>query len=210
MFRNVNFVVINIASCLLYSATFSVILIIPFFLYKSANISTNEAGLILSIGFIGTSIAGLISGKLIGKFKSNHMSFSGILITGIGLCLIGYADPSVNLHWMIPAIFLQGIGTGLFQSSYLFTVTGLLPVSQRGVSGSIVMLTRTIGVVSGVSLLTLGFAWLNQINHETGLHSEEIFNKSFQHIFILAGSVLLLFLLATMTRPTIWFGKRLK
>ena len=210
MFRNINFVVINIASCLLYSATFSVILIIPFFLYKSANISTNEAGFILSIGFIGTSIAGLISGKLIGKFKSNHMSFSGILITGIGLCLIGYADPSVNLYWMIPAIFLQGIGTGLFQSSYLFTVTGLLPVSQRGVSGSIVMLTRTIGVVSGVSLLTLGFAWLNKINHETGLNSEEIFNKSFQQIFILAGGVLLLFLLATMTRPTIWFGKRFK
>ena len=72
------------------------------------------------------------------------------------------------------------------------------------------MLTRTIGVVSGVSLLTLGFAWLNKINHETGLHSEAIFNKSFQQIFILAGGVLLLFLLATMTRPTIWFGKRFK
>ena len=210
IFKNINFIVINIASCLLYSATFSVILIIPFFLYKSANISTHEAGFILSIGFIGTSIAGLISGKLIGRFRPNHMSFSGMLITAIGLCLIGYDDPSISLHWMIAAIFLQGIGTGLFQSSYLFIITGLLPVNQRGVSGSIVMLTRTIGVVSGVSLLTLGFAWLNSINSETGLHSDEIFNKSFQHIFILAGGVLLLFLLATITRPTVWFGKNLK
>ena len=56
IFKNINFIVINIASCLLYSATFSVILIIPFFLYKSANISTHEAGFILSIGFIGPSI----------------------------------------------------------------------------------------------------------------------------------------------------------
>ena len=138
------------------------------------------------------------------------MSFSGMLITAIGLCLIGYADPSISLAWMIAAIFLQGIGTGLFQSSYLFIITGLLPVNQRGVSGSIVMLTRTIGVVSGVSLLTLGFAWLNRINSETGLHSDEIFNKSFQHIFILAGGALLLFLLATITRQKVWFGKNLK
>ncbi|MAZ98207.1 MAG: hypothetical protein CMM39_02115 [Rhodospirillaceae bacterium] len=207
IFSNINFVIINLASCLLYSMTFSVILIIPFLLYKTSTISTNEAGFILSVGFIGASLAGLISGRLIGALKSNYISFLGILITGIGLSLIGYTDPSTGLFWMILAISLQGIGTGLFQSSYLFIVTGLLPVSQRGVSGSIVMLTRTIGVVSGVSMLTLGFAWLNKINQETGINPDEVFNKSFQQIFVLAGGVLLLFLLATLTKPTIWFGK---
>mgnify|MGYP006082588377 FL=1 len=207
IFKNINFVVINLASCLLYSVTFSVILIVPFFLYKTATISTNEAGFILSVGFIGASIAGLISGKLIGALQSNYMSFFGILITGIGLSLIGYADPSTGLFWMISAIFLQGVGTGLFQSSYLFIITGLLPASQRGVSGSIVMLTRTIGVVSGVSMLTLGFAWLNKVNQVTDLNPDEVFNKSFQQIFVLAGGVLLLFLLATLAKPTIWFGK---
>jgi MFS family permease len=210
IFKNINFVVINLASCLLYSVTFSVILIVPFFLYKTATISTNEAGFILSVGFIGASIAGLISGKLIGALQSNYMSFFGILITGIGLSLIGYADPSTGLFWMISAIFLQGVGTGLFQSSYLFIITGLLPASQRGVSGSIVMLTRTIGVVSGVSMLTLGFAWLNKVNQVTGLNPDEVFNKSFQQIFVLAGGVLLLFLLATLAKPTIWFGKNSK
>ena len=58
--------------------------------------------------------------------------------------------------------------------------------------------------------ITISNTGVTRINSETGLRSDEIFNKSFQHIFILAGGVLLLFLLATITRPKVWFGKNLK
>ena len=80
---------------------------------------------------------------------------------------------------------------------------------------SIVMLVFGYLGETGLMNVTVGFvigmvAWLYIIYLVTGLHSEEIFNISFLQIFILAGGVLLLFLLATMTRPTIWFGKRFK
>ena len=210
VFKNISFVIINLASCLLYLVTFTVILIIPFALYRISSISTNEAGFILSIGFVGASLAGIITGRLIGPFKVNHMCFTGILLAGIGLSLMACIRLPDHLFFMAAALFLQGFGTGLFQTSYLFIITGMLPDSQRGVSGSIAMLTRTIGVVSGVSLLTLAFSWFNKTNTEAGLEMSEIFHKSFQQIFGLAGGTLLLFLLITLIKPRVWFGKKTK
>ena len=58
---------------------------------------------------------------------------------------------------LVPALLVQGFGQGLFQVAFLDIVTGTLPASARGVAGSLGMLTRTIGVVIGASVLTLMF-----------------------------------------------------
>ena len=207
VFQNIEFVILNIASCFLYLTTFSVILIIPFFLYRTEGLSANDAGLILSVGFIGTSIAGLLGGRIIGTVNPRLVSFFGVLITGLGLTSISGVQGPNDIPWLIVALVLQGVGTGLFQASYMYSITGMLPSTQRGGSGSITMLTRTIGVVSGVTVLTLAFVWLNQNGGTAALDEDTQFQKSFQAIFVLAGGGLLVFLLATMAWPRVWFGR---
>ncbi|MBH67396.1 MAG: hypothetical protein CMM58_03495 [Rhodospirillaceae bacterium] len=207
VFQNIEFVILNIASCFLYLTTFSVILIIPFFLYRTEGLSANDAGLILSVGFVGTSIAGLLGGRIIGTINPRLVSFFGVLITGLGLTSISGVQGPDDIPWMIASLVLQGAGTGLFQASYMYSITGMLPITQRGVSGSITMLTRTIGVVSGVTVLTLAFVWLNQNGGTAALDEDTQFQKSFQAIFVLAGGGLLVFLLATMAWPRVWFGR---
>ena len=199
IFRNIEFVILNLASCFTYLATFSVILFIPFFLYQISTISTNEAGLILAIGFFGTSIAGILGGRFLNKLGSRRLGFAGILITAIGLCALGLVNGPDDIPWMLLALFIQGVGTGLFQTSYMYSITGMLPSDQRGVSGSITMLTRTIGVVSGVTILTLVFSWLDAAGNE--------FQESFKFIFNLVGGGLFVFLLTTLRWPQVWFRK---
>jgi MFS family permease len=58
---------------------------------------------------------------------------------------------------MMADLALQGVGAGFFQVAYMEIVMGTLPLQHRGVAGSLSMLTRTIGTVTGATLLTLAF-----------------------------------------------------
>ena len=52
---------------------------------------------------------------------------------------------------------LQGFGVGLFQVAYFDIVTASIPRADRGVAGSLVMMTRTVGTVTGATVLMLLF-----------------------------------------------------
>ena len=52
---------------------------------------------------------------------------------------------------------VHGLGLGLFQVAYMDVVMATLAPQHRGVAGSLTMLTRTLGVVTGTALLTLIF-----------------------------------------------------
>ena len=54
-------------------------------------------------------------------------------------------------------MFLQGSGVGFFQVAYFDIATATIPRAQRGVAGSLVMMTRTVGVVTGATVLMLVF-----------------------------------------------------
>ena len=207
VFRNSEFSIINLTSCLVYLVTFSVVLLIPFLLPRLPGLSISEAGLILAVGFIGTSLAAPLGGRLIGRLRANWVGFVGVLLTGLGLMAIGRVRGAEDLGWMVGALLVQGIGTGLFQVSYLYILTGILPHSERGVSGGLAMLTRTLGVVTGVTALTLSMVWLREHAVTNGHDAAESFRIGFQNTFLLAGGGLLLFLLATMVRPRVWLGR---
>ena len=74
--------------------------------------------------------------------------------------------------------------------SYTDSVTATLPRQDRGVAGSLAMMTRTLGVVTAASLLTLLFAGL-----QTGAVSDEAFLAAFRGTFALAALIPLLTLL---------------
>lgn len=207
VFRNIDFTIVNLTSCLVYLATFAVMLVMPFLLPRLPGLSVSSAGMVLAVGFVGASIAAPIGGRLIGPLRANQVCFTGAVMTGLGILAIGQVSGAKDLPWMIGALLLQGIGTGLFQVSYMYIVTGTLPVAERGVSGSLAMLTRTIGVVTSVTTLTLAFAWLRDSETARGLGEAESFQIAFQGTFTLAGGGLLVFLLATMLRPRIWLGR---
>ena len=50
-----------------------------------------------------------------------------------------------------------GVGQGLFQVGYMDTTTSLLPAHERGVAGSLVSVTRLLGIALGA----VGIGWFN-------------------------------------------------
>ena len=106
---------------------------------------------------------------------------------------------------MVALLLLNGIGLGLFQVSCLDLVTAVLPRADRGVAGSLVMVTRTIGVMLGATLLTLLFVAMEQGAADAG--ADNAFLTGFQSTFRYTGGLLALFLLVSCLRPRLWFSR---
>jgi hypothetical protein len=96
---------------------------------------------------------------------------------------------------------LQGFGMGLFQVAYFDIATATLPKENRGVAGSLVLMTRTVGLVMGASVLMLAFRGLSEAAGGTG-HAALL--AGFSGAFAIAGSISLLVVLAALLRG--WAG----
>jgi MFS family permease len=83
---------------------------------------------------------------------------------------------------MVLTLAVQGLGVGLFQTAYMDMVMRASPLADRGVAGSLAILTRTIGTVTGAALLTLIFSLLGK-----GGPSGDDFLASFAALFKLVG-----------------------
>src|SRR5205814_10480787 len=95
---------------------------------------------------------------------------------------------------------LQGVGLGLYQVAYFDIATATLPIENRGVAGSLVMMTRTLGLVIGATVLTLAFQSLGELALEQGAGATAGFLGGFNGAFRLAAALSLAIAVAALLR----------
>ena len=124
---------------------------------------------------------------MIGHFPAERVAPAGALSTGAGLFLIGSWQPDTPPVVMVLALVLHGLGMGFFQVAYMEIVIAASPLAHRGVAGSLSMLTRTIGIVTGAAVLTLGFEAIASTARDGGADEAQAFLTAFHTMFRLAG-----------------------
>ena len=187
LFRNRAFAAINLAGVLMYFATFSVLLIGPYFLVRHTSLPLPVAGALLATGFVAMATVSPVAGWLIGRIPAERIAPLGSLIAGLGLFLIGEWQPDTPPQFMLIGLLLQGFGAGLFQVSYMEIVMAASPSAHRGVAGSLSMLTRTIGVVTAAAGLTLAFQALQGAALAQGGATAPAFLSAFHTLFRCVG-----------------------
>jgi hypothetical protein len=108
---------------------------------------------------------------------------------GVGLFWIGNWQPDTAPLLMVLSLAVQGCGLACFQVSYMELVMDATPLAHRGVAGSLGMLTRTIGTVTGASVLTLAFQTLQSLALAGGEAAPEAFLSAYHATFRLVGIV---------------------
>jgi MFS family permease len=158
VFRLPGFAALNAGPVLAHMAGFAVLLFVPYFLTGVAGLPTGLGGLVLATSAIGSMATSLAGGWMLGRVRPWTLVRLGVALTGAGLGAMAFWDGDTPLAWMLAALLLHGAGLGLLQVSHADIVTAALPRQDRGVAGSLAMMTRTLGVVAAASLLTLLFA----------------------------------------------------
>ena len=191
VFRIAGFAFINFASVLIYLTGFSVLLFVPYYLVRFTGLPLAMAGAVLALSFAGMMAASPIAGRMIERIPAGRVALLGGLLAGAGLILIGSWDagaPGQTIA-IVSALLLQGFGAGLFQVAYTDVVMGTIPRQHRGIAGSLAMLTRTLGIVGGATLLTLVFHAVTAAAQAHGNDAAAGFLTAFRATFRLAGVV---------------------
>lgn len=172
-FRSRLFSGVQLASVVLSLASFANLLLLPYVLTRGPQaLPIGAAGLVLALYPSGAVIGSLLAGRL-----GARTSAIGLMVWGMGGAAIGLLAtalllvPAPQLLGGLPAATLGvgmlvcGVGQGLFQVGYMDTTISLLPAQERGVAGSLVSVTRLLGIALGA----VGIAWFDAWGGSTAL-----------------------------------------
>jgi len=200
LFRNPAFALFNLTNIAVNFAGFSVLLLVPYFLVSAAGLPLALSGAVLASGALGMIAAAQAGGHLAQRFGAGRIAATGAVLVVCGIALIGFWPHQASPAIMVATLLVHGAGLGLFQISCLEAVTVVVPRIDRGVAGSLVMVTRTIGVVLAASLLTLLFVTLRGTAAASG--APDAFLAGFQATFRYTAGFLLAYLAVA------WFVSR--
>jgi MFS family permease len=156
------FALLNLLSMLINLAAFSVWLLVPYFLARVPFYSLTESGAILAMAAAGAALSAPIAGRLAGRrISTKWLAICGAVANGLGLLLMSAWTEQTPTFLRITGLAIQGVGLGFFQTAYADIVTTALPLEDRGVAGSLVLLTRTFGTVTAASVVFLVFEILS-------------------------------------------------
>jgi EmrB/QacA subfamily drug resistance transporter len=189
LFRIRGFAAVNLGHTLMNFSGFAIMLLMPFYLDRVAKLETLALGLVLAASPLGMILAAPIAGRLAGRIGPRRLTVAGAVCAAVGLAGIALSAGQVEVGVLALAMFAQGFGMGLFQVAYFDIVTATIPRQDRGVAGSLGMLTRTGGVVLGASGLMLAFQTLRDVAAVQGGSDAAAFLFGFRGAFALAAGL---------------------
>jgi MFS family permease len=207
LFGDLEFAIMNAASIAVHFAAFGVLILVPYYLVRTGGLEAAAGGVVLALGAGGTVAGSWAAGRLAGRVRIGRLALAGLVLCAVGLGSIAAWTHSASVAAMGLSLMVQGIGLGLFQVAYADFVTATLPVAERGVAGSLTMVTRTIGVVTGATGLSAAFAHFEAAALAAGASTSDAFLAGFRTTFLGVAVALVLLLALSLLRPGVWFGR---
>ena len=199
LFADPAFTVPNVMNVLAGLAGFSILLLTPYYLVNVLKLSALASGMVLALAFVGSLTGAPLSAWLVARIGQRPTAFAGVALVGLGLLPLAFTGASTPVAVVALLLFAEGVGQGLLNVAYTDIVTSTLSVRDRGVAGSLALLTRTLGTVSGASVLTTLHA-----AGAAGLPGLDGFLAGYRYAFLAAGGGLLLALLLSLAVPRAW------
>jgi MFS family permease len=198
--RDPGFALLNLSSAAVHLTAFAIPLLVPYYLARISGHGPLQIGGLLTPWPVGMMVGSILAAPVARALGRRPTVLIGGALLAIGQFAIGSwpAGPAV----MLSALFVHGAGIGLFQVAYTDIVIAALPQHDRGVAGSLTILTRTIGILVGAAALTAALQSIEAGNLAAGQSAREAFLAAFQSVF--HGSALvfaLFFALASVRRP---------
>ncbi len=138
---------------LAFMGTSATLFMMPVFLQSLQGRSEALTGMIMFFSALGMGIAAQTSGRLSDRFgyrRFTLMGFAVLISTAAGFSFFSVTTPT----WVIiPALFVNGIGMGLWSAPNMSATMGAVPRSAYGVVGALVNLTRNVGNTVGQAVI---------------------------------------------------------
>lgn len=145
------FWLVNAGAVIVQWTSFAVPLLLPYYMLGPAGWAPVASGAMLCVWAGGQLLGASMAPPLCTTHGAKRIAYVAAMLACASLATIATALPAPTVLRIGTSLLLQGLGLGLFQVAYSDVVVAALPVSARGVAGSLTMVTRTIGIVLGAA-----------------------------------------------------------
>ena len=196
LFADPAFAVPNVMNVLANLAGFAILLLTPYYLLNTLGLSVLRGGLVLALELVGSIAGASLAARVVPLFGQRRVAFAGIVIEAVTLLGLGRSAADTPVTLVVVVLMAMGVGQGLLNVAYTDIVTGALARRDRGVAGSLALLTRTLGIVGGASVLSALYA--------AGAGEPAVFLVGYRYAFTMAGGGLLVALALSCVAPRAW------
>jgi MFS family permease len=172
MRRDADFAWINLLSVVVQFCSFTIALSLPYAL-PAAGWGGTASGAMLSLWALGVLVGSGVAPVLLRRMDLRFAGLAAQCVMTVGLAWIGAVPMAQAWPLMALALLLQGLGLGVFQVVYADQVVATLPDSARGLSGSLTLVTRTVGIVAAAMFWLWMMDWLQSRAWAQGASNSE-------------------------------------
>lgn len=161
--RAPQFVGLQCASVAIQAAVFSIMLWVPFALSRWPALPVSAAGVLIALFPAGALAASLWLAR--GNGRATRVAPRAWVLGGQGLAAAGLAASAGVVSTQHPlglavTLAAAGVGLGMFQVGYQAETLAAVPADNRGLAGSLINVTRLLGIVLGaITLADIGERW---------------------------------------------------
>ncbi len=129
-------------------------LLIPFFLQDVLNYAPQEVGLVMATVPLMTGLVAPVAGALSDRFGTRAIAAVGLASMVGGYYALSTITPHLSTFGYILRYLPVGLGMGIFQSPNNSAIMGAVPRERLGVGSGLLSVTRTVGQVAGIAILS--------------------------------------------------------
>lgn len=144
----------NIAALVVALGEFGLILALPLWLQFVLGFDALQTGLVLLALAGGSFVASGIAGALSGRVAPVAVVRAGLAAEMVGIGAVAWViAPDASWGWLLPGLFVYGIGVGLATAQLTGVILQDVPVAQSGQGSGTQSTARQVGSALGIAIL---------------------------------------------------------
>ncbi len=150
LFRSRSFSAATVSAVLNFVCIYSTAFLLPFYLIQARGLSPARTGLLLTAQSLVRAVIAPASGTLSDRIGTHIPAMLGMGITAVAMFLFSRVGPGSSFAYVILALVIVGLGTGLFVSPNSSALMGSAPFNRQGIAAATLATARNVGMVLGV------------------------------------------------------------
>jgi EmrB/QacA subfamily drug resistance transporter len=150
-FKKPAFTGVQLAALAVSASMFSLFLYITFYLQGFLGKDPLEAGLIYLPLTVTNFFVAAATGALLAKVQARYLLSAGLVVTGVGLLLMGGLDPAEDWTALLAGFILSGAGVGIINPVIADVAVSVVPKEQSGMAAGINDTFRQVGIAIGIA-----------------------------------------------------------
>ena len=195
-------------SALVSTVLMATLVVGPFYLSLTLGLGAGVVGIIMSVGPLVVTLAGVPVGRLVDSLGAWRLTSLGLVSIIAGSLMLFMIPASFGIPGYIVPIVVITVGYAMFQTANNTAVMKDVRAEQRGVISGVLGLSRNLGLITGASVMGAVFMSASGANDVRAAHPESI--AAGMRITFAVAAVLIVVALAIFAGSRIFYLHLLK